>query len=178
MPMVADRPTTTDTDIIAQEEAAISRPVSVVDIMDTIPHRYPFLLLDRIIEYVPGKSIRAYKNVSINEPFFQGHFPNLPIMPGVLQIEAMAQAGAFLAKDLVDASEDRIAVLSGVDGFRFRRMVKPGDQLLLEGELTKFRNPVGKARCRASVDGQLVVEGEITFSLVDRAGLEEAARNI
>ena len=175
MSVVAERPT--EENATAPTEA-VKGPVSVTDIMQVIPHRYPFLLLDRILEYVPGKSIKAFKNVSMNEPFFQGHFPDLPIMPGVLQIEAMAQAGAFLAKDLVNDGKEKIAVLSGVDGFRFRRMVKPGDQFVMEGELTKFRNPVGKATCRGTVEGKLVLEGEITFSLVNKDDLEKAATEV
>jgi 3-hydroxyacyl-[acyl-carrier-protein] dehydratase len=154
----------------------LSFPLSVTHIMGVIPHRYPFLFLDSILEYEPGKRIKALKNVTMNEPYFQGHFPGLPIMPGVLQIEAMAQAGAYLVKDLVEDSENKIAVLSGVDNFRFRRMVKPGDQLILEGELLRFRNPVGKARCRGTVNGELAVEGDILFSVVEKTLLLAAAR--
>lgn len=141
---------------------------NVLEIMDAIPHRYPFLLIDKIVHLEPGKFIRAIKNVTINEPFFQGHFPGLPIMPGVLQIEAMAQTGAFLVRKMNETNSNQIAVLTGVDGFRFKRMVKPGDQLVLEGELVKLRLPIGKAACRAYVDGQLVTSGTIMFSFVDK----------
>jgi 3-hydroxyacyl-[acyl-carrier-protein] dehydratase len=153
----------------AQQEntAELRLPISVMEIMDTIPHRYPFLLVDRITAFEPGKFVRSYKNVTINEPFFQGHFPGLPVMPGVLQVEAMAQTGAFLMRHLLGKESGKIAVLTGLDNFRFRRIVKPGDQLIMEGELLRFRAPLGKARCKAFVDGQVVAEGDILFSMVD-----------
>jgi 3-hydroxyacyl-[acyl-carrier-protein] dehydratase len=162
--------------VMERDESFLSFPLSVTHIMGVIPHRYPFLFLDSILEYEPGKRIKALKNVTMNEPYFQGHFPGLPIMPGVLQIEAMAQAGAYLVKDLVEDSDSKIAVLSGVDNFRFRRMVKPGDQLIMEGELLRFRNPVGKAHCRGTVNGELAVEGDILFSVVEKTVLLAAAR--
>jgi 3-hydroxyacyl-[acyl-carrier-protein] dehydratase len=153
---------------------ALKPPVVSMDIqniIETIPHRYPFLLVDRILELEKGVRIKALKNVTMNEPFFQGHFPGLPIMPGVLQVEALAQTGAVLVRNMLDESENKLAVLAGLNNFRFRRMVKPGDQLVMVGELIKFRPPVGKADCKAYVDGELVVSGEIIFSLIDRDSL-------
>ncbi|MBI3965469.1 MAG: 3-hydroxyacyl-ACP dehydratase FabZ, partial [Chloroflexi bacterium] len=125
------------------------------------------LLVDRVEEISPDKSsIVATKNVSANEPFFQGHFPAYPIMPGVLVVEALAQAGAILVAQS-GASEGKLGVLAGLDGFRFRKPVLPGDVLRLEVRVTKMRGPVGKLQGRATVDGQLVTEGEITFAVAD-----------
>ena len=141
------------------------------EIRAVLPHRYPVILVDRIVEVAAdGNSAVGIKCVSSNEPFFQGHFPDLPIMPGVLIVEALAQcAGAALLKDL--EREGKLAMLAGVDGFRFRRPVVPGDVLRLEVKLTKLRGPIGKVAGRASVDGQLVAEGEITFAIADRSVL-------
>ena len=113
------------------------------------------------------KSAVGIKCVSANEPFFQGHFPDLPIMPGVLIVEALAQTAAALMQDAV--REGKLAMLAGVDGFRFRRPVVPGDQLRLEVTIEKLRGPIGKLRGRATVEGNLVAEGEITFAIADRA---------
>jgi 3-hydroxyacyl-[acyl-carrier-protein] dehydratase len=135
-----------------------------------LPHRYPFILVDRVIEISEdGQRAVAIKNVSANEPFFQGHFPDYPIMPGVLIVEALAQAGGATLLGQVER-EGKLAVLVGVDGFRFRRQVIPGDQLRLEVSLTKMRGPLGRLSGRATVDGQLVTEGEITFAITDRPG--------
>ena len=144
--------------------------LSVTEIMQHIPHRYPFLLIDRVTEHVRGKSIKGYKNVSMNEPFFQGHFPNLPIMPGVLQLEALAQLGGVMIAH-TDQGKGKLAVFAGIDNVRFRKMVVPGDRLDMECELTKFRAPIGKSTCRAYVNGELVVEAELMFSLVDPSAL-------
>lgn len=129
---------------------------------DLLPHRYPFLLVDRVVEIEIGKSIRAYKNLTHNESFFNGHFPGNPIMPGVLQIEALAQAGAILCHEskLYD-TKTQLAVLAGVDAVRFRRAVRPGDRLDLEVELVAFKRTVGKLRARALVDGELACEATI-----------------
>lgn len=137
------------------------------DIRKILPHRYPFLLVDRIVEVsADGKKAVAIKNVTANEPFFQGHFPDLPIMPGVLIVEALAQAGG--AALLGSASHDgKLAMLAGIDGFKFRRPVVPGDTLRLEVELLKVRGPIGKVRACALVEGEVAAEGEITFALVD-----------
>ncbi len=137
----------------------------------TIPHRFPFLLVDRILETSDdGKRAVGLKLVSANEPFFQGHFPDFPILPGVLVIEALAQTAAagLMAKTI---AEGKLGVLAGADGFRFHRMVRPGDALRLEVELTRLRGPIGKVNGKATVDGELVTEGEITFALVSRAEL-------
>jgi len=143
-------------------------------VMAALPHRYPFLLIDRVLEVsADGKSAVAVKNVTINEPFFQGHFPEYPIMPGVLVVEALAQA-ASAALLPPEARQGKLGVLGGLDGFRFRRPVRPGDVLRLEVSLTRLRGPVGKVAGRATVDGQLVAEGEITFALVDVAELKQA----
>lgn len=140
------------------------------DVRESLPHRYPFLLVDRVVEVAAdGKSGVALKNVTINEPFFQGHFPHYPIMPGVLIVEALAQAGAATLLT-PEVRQGKLAVLAGVDGFRFRRPVRPGDTLRLEVTLTHMRGPVGKIAGRATVDGKLVAEGEITFALTDDVG--------
>ena len=144
---------------------------SIDSIRATIPHRFPFLLVDRILEVSDdGKRAVGIKLVSANEPFFQGHFPDFPIMPGVLVIEALAQtAAAGLMGTTIAAG--KLGVLAGADGFRFHRMVRPGDVLRLEVELTRLRGPIGKVNGKATVDGELVTEGEITFALVSRAEL-------
>jgi len=143
-------------------------------VMAALPHRYPFLLVDRVLEVsADGKSAVAVKNVTINEPFFQGHFPGYPIMPGVLVVEALAQA-ASAALLPPEARQGKLGVLGGLDRFRFRRPVRPGDVLRLEVSLTRLRGSVGKVAGRATVDGQLVAEGEITFALVDVAELKQA----
>lgn len=143
-----------------------SRTNQVNEIRRALPHRYPFLLVDRIVEVSPdGTREVAIKNVTVNEPFFQGHFPDNAIMPGVLIVEALAQAaGAALLGSA--ARDGKLAMLAGLDGFRFRRPVVPGDTLRLEVALIKMRGPVGRVQGRALVDGQVAAEGEITFALV------------
>lgn len=138
--------------------------LDAAEIQRLIPHRYPFLLIDRIIEVEPGKRIVGVKNVTANEQFFQGHFPDFPIMPGVLIVEALAQAGAVL---LLAQPEGRgkLPLFAGIDGFRFRRPVVPGDQLRLEVELTMRRGAIGKGKARATVNGELAAEGELTFAV-------------
>ncbi|HEY3110406.1 MAG TPA: 3-hydroxyacyl-ACP dehydratase FabZ [Chloroflexota bacterium] len=145
--------------------------LGAAEIRAALPHRYPFLLVDRIIEVsADGKSAVGLKCVSANEPFFQGHFPDLPIMPGVLIVEALAQcAGASLLGAV--ERDGKLAMLAGVDGFRFRRPVVPGDQLRLEVRLTRLRGPIGKVEAVASVDGQVAAEGEITFAIADRSAI-------
>lgn len=138
--------------------------LNIKEIQGIIPHRYPFLLVDRITEVEPGHRAVGIKNVSANEPFFQGHFPGNPIMPGVLVLEALAQVGACAMLSL-EEYRNRVAYFAGIDGVKFRRMVIPGDQLLLEVELLKLRGLFGKARGRATVDGNLVAEGEFMFAL-------------
>lgn len=140
--------------------------VEVNEIMKRIPHRYPFLLVDRVLELEPGKRGVGIKNVTVNEPFFQGHFPEIPIMPGVLIIEAMAQLGAVIVLGMPE-NQGKLALFAGIDKVRFRRQVVPGDQLRLEVEMTRLRGSIGKGKGRAFVDGELAVEGEIMFALVD-----------
>ncbi|HEY9746758.1 MAG TPA: 3-hydroxyacyl-ACP dehydratase FabZ, partial [Oculatellaceae cyanobacterium] len=133
--------------------------------------RYPFLLVDRVTEHIQNKRICGYKNVTINEPFFQGHFPGDPIMPGVLQLEALAQLGAILMLQ-TEKAKGKLMVFAGMDNVRFRRMVIPGDRLDMECELIKFRFPIGKSLCKAYVNGELAVEAELLFSIVDRNAMK------
>lgn len=140
--------------------------MDIQEIMKVIPHRYPFLLIDRILEHEPGKRAVGIKNVSVNEPFFQGHFPGYPVMPGVLIIEAMAQVGAVAVLTLPEMA-DKLALFAGIDNARFRRQVVPGDQLRLEVEVLKLRGPIGKGRGIATVDGQTAAEAELMFALQD-----------
>lgn len=134
-------------------------------IMELLAHRYPFLLIDRILEVVPGDKIIALKNVTINEPFFQGHFPGRPIMPGVLIIEAMAQAGGILAY-LTGSKEQRSRLIyfMGMDKVKFRRPVVPGDQIIFEAKILKFRSKAAKMYGTATVDNQLAAEAELLAS--------------
>ena len=134
----------------------------------TLPHRYPMLLVDRVLELEPGVRIKAIKNVTINEPFFQGHFPGQPVMPGVLIIEAMAQCGGLLMLNSVDDPNDKLMFFMGIDGARFRVPVTPGDQLRFKLTLLKLRGRTSKMRGEAYVDGQLVAEAELMASIVDR----------
>lgn len=136
-------------------------------IMEIMPHRYPFLLVDRIIELEPAKKVVGIKNVTINEPFFQGHFPGHPIMPAVLITEAMAQTGGVLLLSSVDDSQGKLVYFSGIDNARFRQPVTPGDQLRFELELVKLRGPICKMRGTAWVDGKLVAEADLMSSVVD-----------
>jgi beta-hydroxyacyl-ACP dehydratase FabZ len=138
-------------------------------IVRNLPHRYPFLLIDRVLELEPRKRVVALKNVTYNEPFFPGHFPGEPIMPGVLIIEAMAQAGAvLLLHDMADRDE-KLVYFTGIDKARFRRTVVPGDQLRLTVEVLKLRTTTCKLRGIAEVDGKKCAEAEIMSALVDRA---------
>jgi len=137
-------------------------PLEAADIMRIIPHRYPFLLIDRVVELEPGKRVVAIKSVTANEPQFTGHFPDRPIMPGVLMVEALAQAGAVAVLSLPEY-RGKLALFAGIDDCRFRRTVLPGDQLLLKVELEKLRGMFGRARAVASVDGEVAVEATISF---------------
>jgi 3-hydroxyacyl-[acyl-carrier-protein] dehydratase len=154
------------------EEAAHLPSESIREIMNRLPHRYPFILVDRVTEHVQGKRIKGYKNVTINEPFFQGHFPGDPIMPGVLQLEALAQLGVILLSQMPQG-QGKLAVFAGMNDVRFRRMVIPGDRFDMECELVKLRPPIGKMACKAYVDGELTVEVEIICSLLDRSSTEK-----
>ncbi|MCP4389545.1 MAG: 3-hydroxyacyl-ACP dehydratase FabZ [Gammaproteobacteria bacterium] len=137
--------------------------------MELLPHRYPFLLVDRVVEIEQGKSLSAIKNVSINEPFFQGHFPNQPIMPGVLILEAMAQATGLLAfSDMGEAHKTQLYMLVGIDKARFRGQVVPGDQLVLNISLKRNMRGIGMYQCHALVDGEVVAEAEMMCSAQER----------
>jgi UDP-3-O-[3-hydroxymyristoyl] N-acetylglucosamine deacetylase / 3-hydroxyacyl-[acyl-carrier-protein] dehydratase len=136
-------------------------------ILEIMPHRYPFLLVDRIISLEPGKRVVGIKNVTINEPFFQGHFPGHPIMPAVLITEAMAQVGGVLLLCSTEDSRGKLVYFSGIDGARFRHPVTPGDQLRFELELVKLRGPICKMRGTAWVDGKLVAEANLMSTVVD-----------
>ncbi len=138
------------------------------EIINILPHRFPFLLVDRIVEYEPGKRIVGIKNVTINEPFFAGHFPGAPIMPGVLIIEAMAQVGGVLALRAEPERESKLVYFLGIEGARFRRPVTPGDQLRIEMTVLKRKSTICKMRGEAYVDGHLVAEAEILSSIVKR----------
>ena len=142
----------------------VAMPVDVTRIQELLPHRYPFLLVDRVLELEPNQRILAVKNVSINEPFFQGHFPGQPIMPGVLIIEALAQAGGLLtqlsASD-ADAADEKLFYLVKIDNARFSRMVVPGDQLMLEVRLKRMIRNMAMYECTASVDGKQVASADI-----------------
>jgi beta-hydroxyacyl-ACP dehydratase FabZ len=140
----------------------------IQEILKVLPHRYPFLLVDRIIEYEEMRRIVGVKNVTMNEPHFQGHFPGAPVMPGVLILEAMAQVGGFLVFKTLPNRETKLVFFAGVESARFRKPVTPGDQLRIEMVIHKIRGRVGKLGGKAYVDGQVATEAEITFSLVDR----------
>ena len=141
----------------------------IKQILAALPHRYPFLLVDRVVEIVPGERIHAVKCVTINEPFFQGHFPGEPVMPGVLQLEAMAQAGALLAEELRPFdSAKRIIYLLGFDAVRFRRVVAPGDKLDLHVKVLRRKGPIWKLSGEAKVDGEIAAEAEILATIAEK----------
>lgn len=137
------------------------------DILAVMPHRYPFLLIDRVLE-MEECSLRAMKNVTINEPFFQGHFPGTPVMPGVLVVEAMAQAAGYLLLCNVEDRDDKLIYFTGIDKCRFRKPVVPGDQLIFEVELVAKRSTFAKIRGRALVDGEVVCEADMMSAMAER----------
>jgi beta-hydroxyacyl-ACP dehydratase FabZ len=139
----------------------------ISDILAVMPHRYPFLLIDRVLE-MDEKTIRAVKNVTFNEPHFLGHFPEVPVMPGVLIVEAMAQAGGFLLLSQAEDREDKLIYFTGIDKCRFRKPVVPGDQLIFEVEVVAKRSNFAKIRGKALVDGDVVCEAEMMSALGDR----------
>lgn len=139
--------------------------LSNVEIQKLIPHKYPFLLVDKVIEIEEGKRAVGIKNVTANEPFFQGHFPGNPIMPGVLIVEALAQVGCVVMLSL-EENKGKLGVFTGINDFRFRRQVIPGDVLKLEAEMIAIKRSIGKAKVTAYVEDKVAAEGEIMFALV------------
>lgn len=151
-----------------QESAPQPQSMDIQRILRLLPHRYPFLLVDRVVECVPGSHIKAYKNVTFNEPFFQGHFPDAPIMPGVLILEALAQTGGLLAAAGMGDLDDKLFLFTGLDGVKFRRQVVPGDRLDLECSNLRLKLRLCKMEARAFVDGKLAAEAQITAAIGDR----------
>ena len=144
--------------------------LDIHEIKNYLPHRYPFLLVDRVLEAVPEEKLVALKNVTYNEPFFEGHFPSRPVMPGVLIIEALAQASAIMASygsDDVSSSESRVYYFTGIDKARFKRPVEPGDQLIFEVELVRRIKNMWKCKAVAKVDGKLAASAELMFTFKD-----------
>ncbi len=146
----------------------------IQEILEFLPHRYPFLLIDRIVEFEPAKRLVAIKNVTINEPFFQGHFPGYPIMPGVLVVEAMAQAGGIIMMAEMPDRSEKLVVFTGIERAKFRRPVTPGDQLRIEVDVLSFRTRAGRISGRALVDGKLACEATLTCRVVTRAREQRA----
>ena len=144
--------------------------MDIHQILRKLPHRYPFLLVDRVLELEPNVRIRALKNVTINEPFFGGHFPTRPVMPGVLMLEAMAQTAALLTFSSMgqDADEGQLYYFVGIDGARFKRPVEPGDQLVMDAELLRAKSGIFKYKTRATVSGELAVEAELMCTVRNR----------
>jgi 3-hydroxyacyl-[acyl-carrier-protein] dehydratase len=147
---------------------------SIQEILDFLPHRYPFLLIDRVVEYEPAQRLVALKNVTINEPFFQGHFPGYPIMPGVLVVEAMAQAGGMIMLAELDDRHEKLVVFTGIERAKFRRPVTPGDQLRIEVEVLAFRSRAGRIAGRAYVGSKLACEATLTCQVVTRERQQRA----
>lgn len=137
-----------------------------IDIQKILPHRYPMLLVDKVLEMEEGKRAIGIKNVTANEPFFQGHFPGNPIMPGVLIVESLAQLGAVMLLSMPE-NKGKLGVFTGISNFKFRRQVVPGDTLQLEAELLMYRHGMGKANVKATVEGQVAAMGEISFAVID-----------
>jgi beta-hydroxyacyl-ACP dehydratase FabZ len=145
----------------------MSAIMDIREIMEILPHRYPFLLVDRVLEIEDRKRIVAIKNVTMNEPFFQGHFPGVPVMPGVLQCEAMAQAAGIMMLNRLRGT-GKLAYLMSMNNVKFRKPVVPGDQLIITAESIRDRGAIGTVSAKVEVDGKVVSEAEITFSIADR----------
>jgi 3-hydroxyacyl-[acyl-carrier-protein] dehydratase len=141
--------------------------MDIHQILEKLPHRYPILLVDRVLEVEPGKRIKALKNVSINEPYFAGHFPHRPVMPGVLMLEALAQAAALLsfADGALQANKNSVIYFVGIDGARFKRVVEPGDQLILEVEIDRIKAGIYKFNARAKVGDELACEAQLMCTM-------------
>lgn len=151
----------------SEKLGTLPQPIPVEEIQKLLPHRYPFSLVDRILEYIPGEKAVGLKNITFNEPHFQGHIPNHPIMPGVLMVEAMAQVGGFILTQM-PGMENSFFAFAGIDNVRFRRPVVPGDQLIMTVELiTVKRQRIAKMKGNGLVDGKMAVEGEMLFSRLD-----------
>ncbi len=146
-------------------------PLGPAEIRALIPHRYPFLLVDRIDEIEPGVRAVGIKNVTQNEPFFQGHFPDYPVMPGVLIVEAMAQVGA-VGVMAIEEYRQKLTLFAGIDGVRFRRQVIPGDVLRMEVEIARLKGSVGRGKGRATVNGERVCEADLMFAFAERGEVE------
>lgn len=152
--------------LLRRKEENMENPIDIQRILQHLPHRYPFLLVDRILDIVPGERITGLKNVSINEPYFQGHFPEIPIMPGVLIVEAMAQVGGVLIAESVDLKAlGGLIYFMSIDKVRFRKPVQPGDQLIFDLEILKIRSRAVKMTGQAKVDDVLVTQGEFMAAL-------------
>ncbi len=158
-------------------QAAAKKTLDVVEIQRLLPHRYPFLMIDRVLDMTPGQKIVAVKNVTVNEEFFNGHFPGRPIMPGVLQIEAMAQAGAILMLSDMAHRESKLIVFTGIEKAKFRRQIVPGDQLRFEVQVLQFRRMVIRMEGAAYVGDQLACEATFSAAMVDlpKPGANQAA---
>ncbi|MEM7792843.1 MAG: 3-hydroxyacyl-ACP dehydratase FabZ [Cyanobacteria bacterium P01_C01_bin.118] len=164
--VIQDKAHTTQDSQPATAENPAPTTFTLEEIQALLPHRYPFALVDRIVDYVPGKQAVGLKNVTFNEPHFQGHFPGRPIMPGVLIVEAMAQVGGIVLTQMPGVNG--LCMFAGIDKVRFRRPVVPGDQLVITTELLSVRGlKFGKMQAKAEVDGQLVCEGTLMFSVVE-----------
>jgi 3-hydroxyacyl-[acyl-carrier-protein] dehydratase len=149
--------------------------IDIQEILGFLPHRYPFLMIDRIVEFEPRKRCVAIKNVTINEPFFQGHFPGHPIMPGVLVIEAMAQAGGIIMMHELPDRQEKLVVFTGIERAKFRQQVTPGDQLRIEIEVLAFRSRAGRIEGKAYVDGKIACEAVLTCAVVPRTLEQKSA---
>lgn len=145
----------------------VDQKYDIKQILSVLPHRYPFLLIDRLTELVPGEKASGIKNVTFNEPFFQGHFPGEPVMPGVLIVESLAQIGAMAVLTMPE-NANKLALFTGINNFRFKQVVRPGDQLALSVTMTGMRRNIGKGQAEASVEGKVVASGELWFALVEK----------
>lgn len=160
--------TTVNNSVPETPETALKTTFTVQEIHQLLPHRYPFALVDRIIDYVPGEKAVGIKNVTFNEPFFPGHIPDFPLMPGVLMVEAMAQVGGIILVQLPGMA-GKFFAFAGIDKVRFRRPVVPGDRLTMTVELLSLKqNRIAKMQAKAEVDGALAVKGEMLFSLIEQ----------